>query len=70
MDVGGSAWEPARFQQVEGFESQQGSQKAGEWLGGKALTLYGRAVAFIPMLQRKQEEKKEGGGRPCLRPAE
>lgn len=44
---------------AESFESQ----KAGAWLGGGALAQCGRALGFIPIVQRKGGEKEEGGRR-------
>ena len=62
MDVGGSAWEPAWFQQVEGLKASKKATGLEYDLVGKCLpNMEEPWVSSWHLLPRKQERKREEG---------
>lgn len=58
MDVGGSAWEPARFQQVEGLKASKEAKRLENGLVGKRLPCMEELWLSSPCCKENRKRRK------------
>lgn len=63
MDVGGSAWEPAWFQQVKGLKAGKEAKRLEYGLVGERLPSM-EEPWVSPQYFKENRKREEGGGRP------
>lgn len=63
MDVGGSAWEPAWFQQAKGLKAGKEAKRLEYGLVGKRLPSM-EEPWVSPQYFKENRKREEGGGRP------